>query len=52
MNIAKYFSNVYSCQTLDQNCHDHALGLVTKVKALKGVSWKCNPGITFALLVM
>jgi len=30
-------------------CHDLNLRLTTKTKALKGVGWECNLGITFTL---
>jgi hypothetical protein len=30
-------------------CHNCSFGLTTKAKAWKGVGWKCNLGVTFAL---
>jgi len=30
-------------------CHDPCFGLVTKARAWKGVSQKCNPCVTFTL---
>jgi hypothetical protein len=33
-------------------CHDPSLGFTTKTRALKGVGWECNLGITFTLSEM